>query len=174
MINELSKLFTCATCRPGVVKAVEEFKLSVYGDNYDEEGDVKVSEASRKRKAATENAAKECANYDWADLADKGKVRLNVAFTYFHLKVLFSALCMRVLFCVWEDNLRDIFNFQYQRLYSFANKCNLRFQWEQMGWEFKHLISSGNQNEDILAILAHFYLESYAQYDNQRDAYQSM
>ncbi|KDO44368.1 hypothetical protein CISIN_1g0069752mg, partial [Citrus sinensis] len=61
--------------RPGVVKAVEEFKLSVYGDNYDEEGDVKVSEASRKRKAATENAAKECANYDWADLADKGKLK---------------------------------------------------------------------------------------------------
>lgn len=61
--------------RPGVVKAIEEFKLSVYGDNYDEEGDVKVSEASRKRKAATENAAKECANYDWADLADKGKLK---------------------------------------------------------------------------------------------------
>ena len=71
-------------CRPGVVNAIEEFKLSVYGDSYDEEnahaGNGKVREASKKRKAVAENAVKESANYDWADLADNGKVRLNVPF----------------------------------------------------------------------------------------------
>ncbi|GKV37100.1 hypothetical protein SLEP1_g45165 [Rubroshorea leprosula] len=65
--------------RPGVVRAVEEFKLSVYGDNYDEESDVlgdgKAREAARKRKAVTENDAKESANYDWADLAEKGQLK---------------------------------------------------------------------------------------------------
>ncbi|KAG5235386.1 Ku [Salix suchowensis] len=62
--------------RPGVVKAVEEFKLSVYGDNYDEESDMgngKASDASKKRKTATENAVKESANYNWPDLADNGQ-----------------------------------------------------------------------------------------------------
>ncbi|XVF18566.1 hypothetical protein REPUB_Repub11eG0033800 [Reevesia pubescens] len=65
--------------RPAVVKAIEEFKLSVYGDNYDEESDhlgkEKVGEASKKRKAIAENAAKD---YDWADLADNGQVKLIV------------------------------------------------------------------------------------------------
>ncbi|TXG66694.1 hypothetical protein EZV62_007969 [Acer yangbiense] len=65
--------------RPGVVNAIEEFKLSVYGDSYDEEnahaGNGKVSEASKKRKAVAENAVKESANYDWADLADNGKLK---------------------------------------------------------------------------------------------------
>ncbi|XP_031257161.1 ATP-dependent DNA helicase 2 subunit KU70 [Pistacia vera] len=65
--------------RPGVVKAIEEFKLSVYGEDYDEEsecaGNGKVSEASKKRKAVAENAVKESANYDWADLADNGKLK---------------------------------------------------------------------------------------------------
>ena len=60
--------------RPAVVKAIEEFKLFVYGDNYDEESDhlgkEKVGEASRERKAIAENAAKEYANYDWVDLAE--------------------------------------------------------------------------------------------------------
>lgn len=64
--------------RPRVVKAIEEFKLSVYGDKYDVEsssiGNGKANEASRKRKAAAENAANESANYDWADLADNGQV----------------------------------------------------------------------------------------------------
>lgn len=64
--------------RTGVVNALEEFKLSVYGENYDEakefETNGKVSEASRKRKAIAENAVKECTNYDWSDLADNGKV----------------------------------------------------------------------------------------------------
>ena len=69
-------------CRPGVVSAVEEFKLSVYGDNYDEEkelvGNGKASEASKKRKAIADNAVKESANYDWDDLADNGKVKFEV------------------------------------------------------------------------------------------------
>lgn len=65
--------------RPGVVKVIEEFKLSVYGDNYDEESAVgNASETTKKRKAATENAVKENANYDWADLADNGKVKLKL------------------------------------------------------------------------------------------------
>ncbi|XP_022717318.1 ATP-dependent DNA helicase 2 subunit KU70 isoform X2 [Durio zibethinus] len=63
--------------RPAVVKAIEEFKLSVYGDNYDEENDhlgkEKVGGASRKRKEIAENAAKD---YDWADLADNGQILL--------------------------------------------------------------------------------------------------
>ncbi|XP_040930758.1 ATP-dependent DNA helicase 2 subunit KU70 isoform X2 [Gossypium hirsutum] len=62
--------------RPAVVKAAEAFKLSVYGDSYDEESDMgkeKMSEASRKRKAIAENAAKD---YDWGNLADKGQVRV--------------------------------------------------------------------------------------------------
>ncbi|KAK9997082.1 hypothetical protein SO802_021768 [Lithocarpus litseifolius] len=65
--------------KPGVVSAVEEFKLSVYGDNYDEEkelvGNGKASETSKKRKAIADNAVKESANYDWDDLADNGKLK---------------------------------------------------------------------------------------------------
>ncbi|KAL9383422.1 hypothetical protein Peur_023745 [Populus x canadensis] len=63
--------------RPGVVKAVEEFKLYVYGENYDEESDMgngKASDASEKRKTAAENATKESANYNWPDLADNWQV----------------------------------------------------------------------------------------------------
>ncbi|KAL5538711.1 hypothetical protein UlMin_046194 [Ulmus minor] len=76
--------------RPGVVKAVEEFKASVYGENYDEESDLagnaKASDASKKRKAAAEVAVKECANYDWADLADNGKLKdLTVAELKYYL-----------------------------------------------------------------------------------------
>ncbi|PSS35906.1 ATP-dependent DNA helicase 2 subunit like [Actinidia chinensis var. chinensis] len=65
--------------RTGVVNALEEFKHSVYGENFDEEHEFetkgKVSEASRKRKAISENAVKECANYDWLDLAETGKLK---------------------------------------------------------------------------------------------------
>ncbi|KAE8713023.1 ATP-dependent DNA helicase 2 subunit KU70 [Hibiscus syriacus] len=61
--------------RSAVVKAIEEFKLSVYGDNYDEEsnnlGKEKAAEASRKRKAVAEDAAK---GFDWVSLADKGQL----------------------------------------------------------------------------------------------------
>ncbi|KAL9383425.1 hypothetical protein Peur_023748 [Populus x canadensis] len=65
------------TCTPGVVKAVEEFKLSVYGENYDEKSDMgngKASDASKKQKTAAENAAKESASYNWPDLADNWPV----------------------------------------------------------------------------------------------------
>lgn len=63
--------------RPGVVKALEEFKLSVYGENYEEEeaGKGKVSDASKKRKALSESAAQKCKEYDWTDLADNGKLK---------------------------------------------------------------------------------------------------
>ncbi|THF97633.1 hypothetical protein TEA_015698 [Camellia sinensis var. sinensis] len=65
--------------RPGVVNALEEFKNTIFGENYDDgnefETNGKVSEASRKRKAIAENAAKECASYDWSDLADNGKLK---------------------------------------------------------------------------------------------------
>lgn len=65
--------------RPGIVKAIEEFKFSVYGDNYEEEsvgGNEKASDASKKRKASAENATKEAANYNWDELADNGQVKL--------------------------------------------------------------------------------------------------
>ncbi|MED6113694.1 ATP-dependent DNA helicase II subunit 1 [Stylosanthes scabra] len=63
--------------RPGVVRALEEFKTSVYGENYEEECEAnsKQSEASKKRKAQAEVATKECENYDWNDLADTGKLK---------------------------------------------------------------------------------------------------
>lgn len=64
-------------CRPGVVKTLEEFKISVYGENYEEEeaGKGKVTEASKKRKATLESASERSKEYDWADLADSGKVK---------------------------------------------------------------------------------------------------
>lgn len=75
-------MFTCLGCRPGVVGALEEFKCSVYGDNYDEESELarngKESETSKKRKAIAENAVKEAATYDWSELADTGQVKLKV------------------------------------------------------------------------------------------------
>ncbi|EXB97445.1 ATP-dependent DNA helicase 2 subunit KU70 [Morus notabilis] len=62
--------------RPGVVKSLEEFKLSVYGENYQEEnGPGKAVDASKKRKAAAELAAKESAIHDWGELADNGKLK---------------------------------------------------------------------------------------------------
>lgn len=66
-----------------MVRALEEFKTSVYGDNYDEEnepGTEKPTEASKKRKANAEFATKECENYDWCDLADTGKVNIESYF----------------------------------------------------------------------------------------------
>lgn len=79
-------------CRPGVVKTLEEFKLSVYGENYEEEeeaGKGKVSEVSKKRKAISEIASQKCKEYDWADLADNGKVK---QLLFFPISVLFSSL----------------------------------------------------------------------------------
>ncbi|KAL8487481.1 hypothetical protein ACS0TY_023519 [Phlomoides rotata] len=77
--------------RPGIVKALEEFKLSVYGENIDQEDELdtgKTSETSKKRKAVADNATKEYANYDWANLADEGKLKeLTVAELKFYLTV---------------------------------------------------------------------------------------
>lgn len=61
--------------RPGIVKALEEFKNSVYGENYEDGNEGKVSDASRKRKASSENAVKEYSNYDWAKLAEDGQLK---------------------------------------------------------------------------------------------------
>lgn len=63
--------------RPGIVKALDEFKLSIYGDNYEENTDLagKKGEASKKRKSVSDTATKQYANYDWSELADNGKVK---------------------------------------------------------------------------------------------------
>lgn len=62
--------------RPGIAKALEEFKISVYGENYDEEmenaAQGKANNASKKRKSAAEE---KCAYYDWGKLADDGKLK---------------------------------------------------------------------------------------------------
>jgi len=60
--------------RPGIVSALEEFKQSVYGENY-HEGDDNIGAASKKRKAIADRAIQESANYDWEDLAENGKVK---------------------------------------------------------------------------------------------------
>ncbi|XP_042010904.1 ATP-dependent DNA helicase 2 subunit KU70-like [Salvia splendens] len=65
--------------RPGVVKALEELKICVYGENFKQEDDTmgsqKTSETSNKRKAVADNATKEYANYDWPKLADNGQLK---------------------------------------------------------------------------------------------------
>lgn len=69
--------FVYSLGRPGAVKAFEELKLCVYGENYEHEmGSKKISEASKKRKAINDNANKEYAAYDWPNLADNGQVAL--------------------------------------------------------------------------------------------------
>ncbi|KAI3853730.1 hypothetical protein MKW98_025247 [Papaver atlanticum] len=63
--------------RQGIIKALEEFKVSVYGENHDqEEADAlfATTEASKKRKANAENASKESEKYNWAELAEQGKL----------------------------------------------------------------------------------------------------
>jgi len=70
--------------RPGVVKVIDEFKASVYGENYDQEeaeaAAAKTSrgDAAKKRKAITDAASLKSAAYDWAELADNGKVSSQV------------------------------------------------------------------------------------------------
>lgn len=58
-------------CRPAVVKAIEEFKQSIYGDDSDEESDSGPKEKSRKRKAGIADEG----NYDFIELAKTGKVK---------------------------------------------------------------------------------------------------
>ncbi|KAJ4968377.1 hypothetical protein NE237_015078 [Protea cynaroides] len=77
--------------RPGIVNTLEEFKVAVYGENHDlEEADCQSSTASssvisKKRKDLTDDAVTESANYDWADLADSGKLKnlTNIALKYY-------------------------------------------------------------------------------------------
>ncbi|KAF6136020.1 hypothetical protein GIB67_006912 [Kingdonia uniflora] len=64
--------------RERIVNALEEFKVSVYGENYLEDEALSLSknpDAAKKRKAAAENAGKESANYEWGELADTGKLK---------------------------------------------------------------------------------------------------
>lgn len=74
--------------RPGIARALEDFKLSVYGENHDQEEADKTSskscagEATKKRKANAEAAV---GSYSWAKLADEGKVRLCSNYYYFTL-----------------------------------------------------------------------------------------
>ncbi|XP_074308685.1 ATP-dependent DNA helicase 2 subunit KU70 isoform X2 [Silene latifolia] len=71
--------------RPGIVKVVEEFRVSVYGEHYEETDNV-ISEASKKRKAIADKAVHESANYNWEDLADNGKLKdLTVAELKYYL-----------------------------------------------------------------------------------------
>ncbi|GJN10072.1 hypothetical protein PR202_ga28133 [Eleusine coracana subsp. coracana] len=77
---DLKDFSVCHIANPGVVKTIEEFKASVYGDYHDqEEADAAATkasrgEASKKRKAITDAASQKSAAYDWAELADNGKV----------------------------------------------------------------------------------------------------
>ncbi|KAH6834838.1 ATP-dependent DNA helicase 2 subunit Ku70-like protein [Perilla frutescens var. hirtella] len=78
--------------RPGVVKALEELKLCVYGENFEQENDAagsgKTSEASKKRKAISDNATKEYAKHEWSDLADNGQLKeLTVSELKYYLTV---------------------------------------------------------------------------------------
>ncbi|KAI7725815.1 hypothetical protein M8C21_031772 [Ambrosia artemisiifolia] len=60
--------------RPGIAKALEEFKICVYGENYEEE-DEKANNVGKKRKQFTEEAINKGAYYDWGKLADDGKLK---------------------------------------------------------------------------------------------------
>ncbi|CAA0808844.1 ATP-dependent DNA helicase 2 subunit KU70 [Striga hermonthica] len=74
--------------RPAIVKALEEFKLSVNGGEQDDDlvDSGKTSDTSKKRKAISDNAKMEYANYDWSDLADSGKLKeLTVAELKYYL-----------------------------------------------------------------------------------------
>ncbi|KFK43907.1 hypothetical protein AALP_AA1G189500 [Arabis alpina] len=56
--------------RPTVVKAIEEFKQSIFGDDSDEESDSGPKEKTRKRKAGIADG-----NYDFIELAKTGKLK---------------------------------------------------------------------------------------------------
>ncbi|AAF99835.1 Hypothetical protein [Arabidopsis thaliana] len=59
------------SCRPAVVKAIEQFKQSIYGDDPDEESDSGAKEKSKKRKAGDADDGK----YDYIELAKTGKLK---------------------------------------------------------------------------------------------------
>ncbi|CAH1415087.1 unnamed protein product [Lactuca virosa] len=58
--------------RPGIAKAMEEFKICVYGESYDEEEE--KAKGAKKRKTE-EAAVSKAAYYDWSKLADDGKLK---------------------------------------------------------------------------------------------------
>ncbi|ONK67364.1 uncharacterized protein A4U43_C06F19410 [Asparagus officinalis] len=64
--------------RPRTAHALEDFKIAVYGENHDQEeaesmaSKSSASEATKKRKATAEAAV---GKYNWADLADNGKLK---------------------------------------------------------------------------------------------------
>lgn len=62
--------------RPGVLNAVEEFKFSVFRDGYEESRHAsnKASDASKKRKEMADKASEMSTKYNWAELAENGKV----------------------------------------------------------------------------------------------------
>ncbi|KAL4570302.1 hypothetical protein LXL04_025954 [Taraxacum kok-saghyz] len=60
--------------RPGIAKAMEEFKVSVYGENYEEEEEGDNVKGGKKRKNE-EAAVSKAAYYDWSRLADDGKLK---------------------------------------------------------------------------------------------------
>lgn len=65
---------------------VKSFKDAVYGEHYDDEEaeaaltKVKGSATAQKRKAAAEVASTEAQGYNWAELADTGKVHIEPGF----------------------------------------------------------------------------------------------
>ncbi|XP_074562366.1 ATP-dependent DNA helicase 2 subunit KU70-like, partial [Curcuma longa] len=67
--------------RPTVVRALEDFKAAVYGENHDQEEAEQMaakasgSAATRKRKMIADKATSESAKYDWEDLAENGKLK---------------------------------------------------------------------------------------------------
>ncbi|KAL2928045.1 ATP-dependent DNA helicase 2 subunit KU70, partial [Bienertia sinuspersici] len=90
--------------RPGIVNAIEEFKHSVYGENY-VEGESNVTEASKKRKALADKAVQEAGNYDWEDLAENGKWRCTDVAS-FYMQAYF-------LLYSWRDNIHDNYDVFY-------------------------------------------------------------
>lgn len=75
--------------RPGIARALEEFKIAVYGENHDLEEEAtaasksSASEVTKKRKANAEAAV---GKYNWDELADEGKLKdLTVAELKYYL-----------------------------------------------------------------------------------------
>ncbi|KAL7609250.1 ATP-dependent DNA helicase 2 subunit KU70 [Lactuca sativa] len=61
--------------RPGIAKAMEEFKICVYGENYDEEEEKAGNAKGAKKRKTEEAAVSKAAYYDWSKLADDGKLK---------------------------------------------------------------------------------------------------
>lgn len=68
--------------RPGIAKAMEEFKVSVYGENYDEEEENKGNVKGVRKRKTEEAAVNKAAYYDWSKLADDGNVNFEFYFFF--------------------------------------------------------------------------------------------